>query len=253
MDKCSLADWQAEHLRFSAFMADAMDPAKTRLWESLVGRPPEELRNRPQQQLITEEGPFLDGWLRVQASNNRVDWTLSPALGNPPPELPVVGPYDVLEQRFRELMRRWLADCQPVNRLAYGGVLLLSVGTLPDAYRRLDGLLPAVKIDPENTSDFMYRINRRRVSRGPIEGLKINCLSMWSAVQIIETLVELSADAQQTPKVAQRPGSRCICRLEIDINTAPEFNRVFEKNAVPGIFEELFDIGNEIATEGDVW
>lgn len=252
MAKCRLADWQAESLRLSAFMAEAMDPTKLRFWESLVGSPPEELRNRPQQQLFTEEGPFLDGRLRVQAGNNRIDWMLLPALDNPRSELPVVGPYDVLEQGFRELMRRWLVDCPPVNRLAYGGVLLLPVGSLPDAYRRLDGLLPAVEIDPENTRDFTYRINRRRVSRCSVEELKINCLSTWSVVQIIETLVDLSADGQQTQKVVQRPGSRSICRLEIDINTAPEFNLIFDKDVVSALFEEIVDIGNEIATEGDV-
>lgn len=252
MAKCRLADWQAESLRLSAFMAEAMDPTKLRFWESLVGSPPEELRNRPQQQWFTEEGPFLDGRLRVQAGNNRIDWMLLPAFGNPRSGLPVVGPYDVLEQGFRELMRRWLVDCPPVNRLAYSGVLLLPVGSLADAYRRLDGLLPAVEIDPENTRDFMYRINRRRGSRCFIEGLEINCLSTWSVVQIIETLVELSADGRQTPKVVQRPGSRSICRLEIDINTAPEFNLIFDKDVVPVLFEEIVDIGNEIATEGDV-
>lgn len=252
MAKCRLADWQAESLRLSAFLAEAMDPTKMRFWESLVGSPPEELRNRPQQQLFTEEGPFLDGRLRVQASNNRIDWMLFPALDNPRSELPVVGPYDVLDQGFRELMRRWIVDCPPVNRLGYGGVLLLPVGSLPDAHGRLDGLLPAVEIDPGNTRDFMYRINRRRVSRCSIEGLEVNRLSTWSVVQVIETLVELSADGQQTPKVTHQPGSRSICRLEIDINTAPEFSRALDRDAVPEVFEELVDIGNEIATEGDV-
>ena len=252
MAELSLNDWQVESLRLSAFMVDVIDPAKTRCWESLVGKIPDELRSQPQQQLVVEEGPFLNGRLLVEARRNRFDWRLIHDLNNPSHEFPVMGSYDALESRFRDLMLKWLADCPPIHRVAYGGVLLLPAESQLDAYKKLDGLLPAVDIDPENTRDLTYRINRRRNSRCEIEGLKINRLSTWSVAQIVDTLVEMSAGGHHPPKVMQSPNSRNICRLELDINTVPEFVQELDKRLLPEIFNELVDTGNEIAAKGDV-
>ena len=83
-----------------------------------------------------------------------------------------------------------------------------------------------------------------------MEEMQINRLSTWSVVQMIETSVNISDEG--APRVARSPNPRDFCRLEMDINTMPEFDRELEKSIVPGIFDELVDIGNEIATKGDV-
>ena len=80
--------------------------------------------------------------------------------------------------------------------------------------------------------------------------MRINRLSTWSVMQIIETSVNISDEG--APRVTRLPNPRDFCRLELDINTIPEFDRELEKSIVPGIFDELVDIGNEIATKGDV-
>ena len=254
MNGCSLGDWFAEELRLSVFLIDAIDPARTHFWEPLLGKVPDEVYNRPPQQQTREEGPFLDGRLRVDVSVNRVDWRVLPALGIDHHRRlpPVAGSYEVLMQDFRDLMLRWLADCPSLHRLGYGSELMLPTGSLPDAYRKLDSLLQRVNVEPENTHDFLYRINRRRASNCGIEGLKINRISTWSAVQIIETLVDVSADGERAPKVTRQPNPRGICRLEFDINTIPEFDRVLDKDVVPEVFNELVEAGNETATKGDV-
>ena len=149
-------------------------------------------------------------------------------------------------------MLKWLADCPSLHRLGYGSELLLPAGSLPDAYGKLGGLLRGVDVEPENTHDFLYRINRRRTSSCDVEGLEINRISTWSAVQIIETFVDVSGDGERPPKVTRRPNPGSICRLEFDINTIPEFDRALDKDIVPKIFDELVDAGNEIAAKGDV-
>ena len=254
MDGCGLGDWYAEELRLSVFLIDAIDPARRSFWEPLIGEAPEEVYNRPQQQQVREEGPFLNGRLRVEMSVNRVDWRLLPAPGivHHRGLPPVVGAYDGLEQGFRDLMLRWLADCPSFHRLGYGSELLLPTGSLPDAYRKLDSLLRRVDVEPENTHDFLYRINRRRASHCGIDGLQINRISTWSAVQIIETLVDVSGGGERTPKVTRQPNPGGICRLELDINTIPEFDGELDKGVVLEIFNELVDAGNEIASKGDV-
>ena len=99
-----LGDWYAKELRLTAFPIDAIDPARMHFWEALTGSAPNEVRNRPPQQMVSEEGPLLNGWLRVEANSNRIDWRLFPPPGLASGELPAVGPYDVPERGFRELM-----------------------------------------------------------------------------------------------------------------------------------------------------
>ena len=255
MNGCSLGDWHAEELRLSVFLIDTIDPAKEAFWESLLGTAPDEVTNRPHQRWVREEGPFLNGRLRVEASINRVDWRLLPAPGidHPSGLPPVAGSYEVLEQGFRDLMLRWLADGSPsLHRLGYGSVLLLPAGSLPDACRKLNALLRKVDVEPENTYDFLYRINRRRSSNCGIDGLEINRISTWSVAQIIETRVDVSAGGERAPKGIRQPKPKSMCRLELDINTIPEFDRALDKDVVPKIFIELVEAGNEIASEGDV-
>ena len=42
------------------------------------------------------------------------------------------------------------------------------------------------------------------------------------------------------------------CRLELDMNTAQEHKGELPKSALPGIFQELCEYGEEIADKGDV-
>lgn len=252
MAKCSLGDWQIEGLRLSTFVIDTIDPANRKFWESLIGTSPDEVHSRPRQPSVKEEGPFLNGWLSVEASNNRIDWRLSHDPKNPPQELPAVGPYDVLRGEFQELMKRWLTLCPPIHRLAYGAVLLLPIRSLPDAHTMLDNLLPAVKIDRDNTRDLLYRINMRRASFCSIEGLEINRLSTWSVVRISEMLIDIPPGGQQSPKFTPLIRSKNVCRLELDINTAPEFPQELDKSVVSALFDELVELGSEIAAEGAI-
>lgn len=254
MSDFNLKDWQAENLRLSVFLVDPIDPLQTRSWEDLVGSMPDELRTQPPQQLVTEEGPFLHGRLRVEARNNRFDWRLfpNPKQINPSFEFPSLGAYAALGESFRSLMLKWLDGCPAINRIAYGAILLFPATSVSDAYKTLAALLPSVEMDIENTRDFTYRINRRRGSRCGIEGLEINRLSTWSAVQIIGAVVDVSASGHASARVTQLPNARNICRLELDINTAPERMAELRKDSVTGIFNELVEMGNEIAMKGDI-
>lgn len=151
-------------------------------------------------------------------------------------------------------MHEWLLSCPSVSRLAYGANLLLPVKTLPEACQKLNSLLSAVEIDPKNTWDFLYRINKRRDSRCSVEGLQINRLATWSIVRITEVRVQISVGARRAPQITQSSDAddSNVCRLELDINTAPEFDRTIDKNIRPKLFEELINLGNEITTKGDI-
>ena len=252
MAKFNLSDWQVENLRLSAFLVFPINPEEMHLWKELMGESPDQIRNLPQQQLVTEDGPYLTGQLHVTVRNNRIDWKLFHNPKNSSHGLPTLGSYANVEEDFRKLMLRWIDNCPAVHRIAYGCVLLLPTESLSDAYSSLNDLLPAVDIDLENTWDLTYRINRKRDSRCGIEQLKINRLSTWSAAQIIDTLVDISAGGNRPPKVTYSPNSNSFCRLELDINTAAEYTQQLDQNFVPEIFSELIEAGNEIAVAGDV-
>ena len=248
MARISLSNWQTEGLRYSAFLVNDADPARKNLWESLIGNPPEERNVRPQQRLVKEEGPFLTGRLSVEARNNRIDWRFSQDPNNAPENLPIVGPYSEVYTEFCILMERWIEICPPVNRLAYGAALLLPTSSLQEANRQLDDLLPSVKIDSSSARDFQYRINRRRASKCSFEGLEINRLSTWSAFNISQIGIEISSGGTQ--RIVQSIDTS-VCRLEIDINTAPEFSQNLD-DKTSELLHELVGLGNEIASEGDI-
>ena len=245
-------EWQAESLRLTAFLTDMIDPATTPFWESLVGRAPDEMRNIPRQQMVTEDGPYLGGRLRVEVRQNRVDWRLFFDPSSPALRSPTIGPYRTVEPNFRVLMQKWLAGSLAVHRLGYGSVLLLPLGNLSEICAKLSSLLKTVQLDQEGVQDFTYRINRRRNSRVGIEGLKINRLSTWSAAQIMSALVEVPSGGQGEPRIVPSPEPTNMCRLELDMNTSPEFRRKFTADEIEKVFDELAVFSYEIVEEGDI-
>ena len=188
--------------------------------------------------------------MSVEARKDRIDWRLSHDPKNLSGELPIIGPYETLAERFRQVMLGWLSLCPQISRLAYGAVLLMPAGEPSQACQILEPLLPGIKIDWDNSYDFLYRINRRRRSSSGVEGLEINRVATWSLATISGMRVDF-VSGQPAPSIIQLPDSG-ICRLELDINTAPEFQRVLEKSVRSNLFAELVDFGNEIAREGDI-
>ena len=239
----SLNDWQTESLRLSAFTLEPLAQTAS-FWEQLVGTPPEAVNHRPRERSMQEEGPHLTGRLSVQANPNRIDWRLSQDPSNPANEFPVAGGYEDLQKDFRELMHQWIVrSCPPTQRLAFGAVLLFPVQDPAEGNKILTELLPALKIDMD-MHDLLYRVNRRRHSR-TIEGVELNRLSTWSIASILEIRVEVQGSERVESTVTGN-----VCRLELDVNTAPQPTQRIDDLA--GIFEELVDLGNEIAAKGDV-
>lgn len=242
--------WQAEGFRLSVFLDDAIDPTNMSFWEQLVGDPPDEVQRKPREQSFKEGGPLFSGRLSVEASKDRIDWRLNFDPNNASDQLPILGSYDSLKEQFRKLMREWFTHCPPTHRLGYGAVLLLPTETSSEACKLLDDLLPAINIDWENTYDFLYRINRRRPSRCNIQGLEINRLATWSVASVSGVRVNF-APSRPIPSIIQLSDST-LCRLELDINTAPEFRQKLDGNIGSDIFDELVNFGDEIASEGDI-
>jgi hypothetical protein len=202
-----------------------------------------------------EDGPFAPGGKLCQKRNPRgTEWFLEPVPDPDKPEASLWLGMTVLPP-FKELMRRWLVDCPPLQRLAFGAVLYLPVEDKMKGYSQLSAYL-GLELDPENSGDFLYQINRRRRSGCGVPNLEINRLSKWTWLQL-----GLRASDGEQPWLEIRPS---VCLLELDINTALDFREPLSgKSYVPfrgplpresyvPLFDELVSFAEEIAVKGDV-
>jgi hypothetical protein len=255
-ERCStqypLDMWQVERLRATAFPSPMAQVREPTWWSDLVGEPPETRTVHPRQGGSQEEGAFGTGRLVLRIESTRIDWLLTVAgeQKSSGEDAPTIGLFPNVLRGFQELIERWfnLETCPSVIRLAFGAVLLQPVPSLQDAYQQLGHYLPSMMSDPEGSSDFLYQINRRRDSITGIAGLKINRLSKWSAASFMTMRFAGSPE-----RILYRPSmSTFFAQLELDINTALDFQGEFEKGQLLSVFSELVQLGCEIASQGDI-
>lgn len=244
--------WRAQLIRATIFPSPDASITAESWWDDAVGGEPESRTVRPATRQRQEEGPFEDGG-RLTLSINAlgiVQWTLTPEQPKDlPVDIPVVGPVEELSKPFLGLLNRWFRSTTypPATRLAFGVTALLPVEGHRDGYETIASYLPAVTIDPENSSDFQYRINRPRLSATQKPGLYINRLSTWSVYKV--TLVASAASAPTAPSLVDE---RFACAVELDINTVPTFTGTFASSDASAVISELERLAVEILAKGDV-
>ncbi len=247
--------WQVHQMRLTAFPSPDVAVAADSWWQDLIGEPPDVEVKDPktggrQYEGALAIGSLSPGRLVLVISPQRIDWIIQ---GTEHTEANMVadtlGNADQGFQEFGAFANRWfaLSGCPPMQRLAFGGVLLGPVADRATNYRLLSKRIP-VRIDPAGSSDFLYQINRPRRSQIELFKPTLNRLSRWSVMRRSTIRVELSGPKAQTHQ--QEHGS--VCRLELDVNTAPDYDVVIERSRLAPIFEELVRLGKEIARKGDV-
>jgi hypothetical protein len=181
----------------------------------------------------------------------RIDWLYTPIVDEKQQSegFLTIGPLHDAISLFAPLMNRWfeLDTCPTVQRLAFGTVMLQPVQDHQTGYRQLRQYLSSVQLDIDNSSDFLYQINRKRDSR-VIPGLGINRLSKWS----VAAWQTVSMQMGPAPMRGALGSRHYACRLELDINTVPEFPGEFERGQLSSIFQELLGLAVEIANQGDI-
>jgi hypothetical protein len=243
-----MPEWETESLRLTCFLASSAMPSEPTWWSDLTGNVPESRTSRPRSGELTESGPCEGKSLTMVIVPGRIDWHLTTIQqGRPEAGLTAIGLYDDVMRDFVALMSRWLPMSPDLQRLAVGTVLSRIVKDRTDGYQQLQPYLHAVKLDPEST-DFMYQINRPRRSSIDVPDLKINRLSKWSVMALASVALSIERDVFQ-----QRVTPTTIaCRLELDINTQPDFVGPLPKDKLDPIFHELTHLASEIANAGDI-
>lgn len=249
MPQDPLTMWQIENLRFSVFLARPTAPEPVGSWADVMGQDADDTRIKGtgEQRVVSQQGPFGGAVMRAEVKLDRIDWHLLPPPPKTPSKRPTAGPYEKGKDRFRDAMRAWLDAAHPdANRMAYGALLSLRSGDRSDSLRVLDNLLTTVKVDPQNTWDFDYSVNRRRGSKS-VNDLMINRLAKWSLGKEILGMLELPVGGGQ-PRM--NTVTVHVPMLMLDINTDPEFRGPLDRPRE--LLAELAALGTEIALEGDV-
>jgi hypothetical protein len=241
-----LKAWIANSLRMTAILSPAAQLPKHSLWEELIGQPPENVTSQPRTGVQQEEGSFGGGTLSVIVQPARVDWVLAvnnnQATNSP---IPSIGSFVDLLDLFANKMTDWLENSPPIQRLAFGSVLLLPMDDESSARQQLFAYLPLNPQNFENAQEFLYQINRPRSSISGISNLLINRLSKWSVIRwrTINFSPNISGYSQSPEGLS--------CCIELDINTSPDYQEDLPKEKLLQIFQ-LVDLGKEIVREGDI-
>ena len=154
-------------------------------------------------------------------------------------------------ESFNELIQKWfVVDNFPtLQRVAFGALVIQPVEDRKTGYERISKyLINSVKLDPESSSDFLYQINRPRDSKLNFPELKINRLTKWS----VQTYKHIGVAVGEESKTVYESEESFACRLELDINTMVNIKNRFNSNDSKNLFNELANLGLEIAEKGDI-
>lgn len=245
--------WQTETLRLTLFHSSDAQIVEPTWWDDLQGGPPESRDLRPKIGEQRDIGSFEDGRLVLAIRQGRIDWLFTVDIDAPPngEGIPTIGDFPACLGKFHDLMLSWfgIGTCPSAKRLAFGVVLLQPVENLALGYRQLSAYLPCVELDYEGSSDFLYQINRPVSSSSEVVDLRVNRLSKWSVARQIRMRGEIPIGS---PSVTISPSEESFaCRLELDINTTPDFEAGLTREQLPVVFQELVNFGKQIAQEGD--
>lgn len=245
-----LADWLAESFRLTAFLSPSAQIAEQDWWKKLTGEFPDRKTSEPKIGIQQEEGRFkkeqVDGQLILTIHPTRIDWQLIPTLDVPDSRFPTIGTFTESLDLFLKLMLCWLENAPSIQRLAFGTILSKPVNSSKEGHEWVSSYLP-FNLD-EDSSDFLYQINRpRKSASAETPDLLINRLSKWS----VSLLTSFAFDPSKLEQYITKP-PQFFVRLELDINTTPDFSGELSLENLPHVFQELVKFGREIASEGDI-
>lgn len=216
--------WLTESIRFS-FLGVAEGTKIS--WHAFTGKEPESLTNRPAQQLVIEEGPFLSGRLVITSQPGRVDITLS-AMPTDPNVNPSLGDLDSNLQEFSERLMQ--VKLPAAARVAFGAVLNIFSSSKEESGAVMRELIPSFKIDASAT-DISLQFNVPK-KLPKVSGITLNRLTKYS--QLMSQVV-IYGSAGPSTKLDH------VLQLELDINTHPEYRipgSSIYSGLIPAIFSE---------------
>ncbi len=241
--------WHALNLQMISFPLESQIGVNADWWQALTGSDEYESTRKKLERV--DEGAYRGRSLRMQVDPLRVAWQINPRVTEDDMQnllgggIPTIGDFATVAADFRDQMRQWLSNgCPPIRRLAFAGHLFWQQENREAVYQKLNELLP-MEVDHAAT-EFFYRINRKR--RSAVLAIDINRLSSWSALKFqLKAHVE-SSSAQAMMTADAKYG----CSLQFDVNTPEDSTDALPADVLCALFDELIELAQEIATEGDI-
>ncbi len=240
--------WEVCQARLTAFPIAPLEYSSFNWWPELTGEKPVNRTELPRIGKLIEEGTFASNKLKLNIEHSRVDWFFEPSgeTISQTSELPAIGEWPQAINEFSILVKKWskLDSLPKFQRLAFGAILSHPVNDLKEGYERLNEYLSAVQLDPGNSSDFYYQINRPRVKSKVLSQVSINRLSKWSVLRHESSIISVGQILPMKKKTV------FACRLELDISTAVDYVNQLENLEM--FYDEFVNLGIEISERGDV-
>ncbi len=218
-----------------------------------MGEPPETKLLTPKRGALKEEGPLEKGRLVLNIRPMRIDWLFQSIYDDQSESfpIPIIGPFPESLVPFFGIIERWfsLEALPELTRIALGVVLVEPVEDKKLGYQRISKYLPTIKLDTEKSSDFSYQINRPRPSTSGIKDLSVKRISRWSVSLHRAAAISVGPDSAEAATLGQ---TYFTTRLEVDINTAPDFKGFLPAEHLSKILRELVSLAEEIASKGDI-
>lgn len=238
--------WLVELFRLSIFF-DPTYAVSGNWWQEIVGDAPDVSNSQPKLGIKQDDGHYKDGKLVLSTILGRADWVYIPAFDYEINNLDHqrLPEFTATLQDFVDIANRVLNLNIPIKRIALGVILHIPVQDRIEGYSELIRYVSDVKINPENSSDFLYQINKRRKSEN-FADLFINRLTHWSVAIGTLTKINFLAPIDNNLIIEEH----FYTRLEMDINTAQEYSGGFSKAQTIPLFLELTQLSAEIAEKG---
>ena len=249
--------WEVSLARFTGFVnpIDQMVDGEF-WWEECIKTTPEKINVQPQKEEKQIEGQYGEGWLILKQHATRLDWlyVINSDAQFDSKTLLTLGKFDPITKEFFQLVSNWTdIDNFPIlERIALGLILVEPVENGMEGFSKLEKFLHSVDIDPENSRDFLYQINRRRLSN-VYEGMEINRLSKWSVGSFKSSHLQVKLGEKRDQAHVMSHGEwETFTRLELDINTDQNNKGEFDGEISVKLFQEILELAKEISVKGDV-
>jgi hypothetical protein len=222
---------------------------KREWWKELANNEPDESNRR--RDAVEESGNVSEKKL-LTVNVNPIRIQITSELVRPPVDEMTPGyeglvPFLDEKQSFLKLISQWLSKAPPINRIGFAAKLICPVSSIPEGYQLLDRMLQTVDVDP-NSSDFLYRVNRKTHSKCEPVNTLINQLTTWATQKPIRQQLTLVGDKLTTQPTS---GEAFGTFVELDINTDQHRLEPYPSETLNDLCAELTALAQLIVTHGD--
>lgn len=211
--------WTCLQIRVTTFYSALRSDLSIPGISAAFGIEPDAIEMKPQELRRFEMAALGPGVLTYSSTANRVDWLWKESdIEDGHQDLGV--PDEALKAFLTPLVK-WASSQENIVRVAVGGIFGKRVQDREEGYRLLDDLIDEIKLDPKNTSEFLYQINHVSTELIGEETILYNNIEKWTCRQFQQGFLTFSIGSP-IPAQTAADTLATYASCELDINTAAD-------------------------------